>query len=84
MERNISPRIIVQGGAYSQMLGHLTNEYKRVAKESVKKGYEFLMVSISCKYYLYAVVGTLYTEKIGNKIIVYQNTKSSKIYETRN
>ena len=43
MERNISPSIIVQGGAYSQMLGHLTEEYEKVTKESAKTGYKKLM-----------------------------------------
>ena len=46
MERNISPSIIVQGGAYSQMLGHLTEEYEKVTKESAKTGYKKLMVGI--------------------------------------
>jgi hypothetical protein len=46
MERNISPRIIVQGGAYSLMLGDLTAEYKRATKESARKGYRKLVVSV--------------------------------------
>ena len=46
MERNISPGIIVQGGAYSLMLDHLKDEYKKETKESAKKGYNILMVSV--------------------------------------
>ena len=44
-ERNISPRIIVQGGAYSLMLADLTEVYKKTTKESAKKGYAILTVS---------------------------------------
>jgi hypothetical protein len=46
MEKNISARIIVQGGTYSTMLGDLTAEYKRATKESARKGYRKLVVSV--------------------------------------
>jgi hypothetical protein len=45
METNARPRIIVQGGAYSMMLGYLSEEYKRATKESAKTGYDVLMAS---------------------------------------
>jgi hypothetical protein len=47
MAREIGPRIIVQSGGYTLGISnHLTEEYKKATKESAKKGYAILIVSI--------------------------------------
>ena len=46
LKGNISPRIIVQGGAYRSMPPDKKEEYKGATKESARKGYDILMVSV--------------------------------------
>jgi hypothetical protein len=43
VERNIGPRIIVQGGVYRDMETDTKDEYKRATKQSAKEGYAVLM-----------------------------------------
>jgi hypothetical protein len=45
MEVPISPRIIVEGGAYRNMPPDLKEIYKGKTKESARSGYAILMVS---------------------------------------
>ena len=40
----VSPRIIVQGGAYGRMPGCTNRDYMKVTKESARAGYQILMV----------------------------------------
>jgi hypothetical protein len=44
LKGNISPRIIVQGGAYRSMQSDKKEVYKRTTKESARKGYDILRV----------------------------------------